>query len=249
MPRRTICALGTLGLLALILSCVPGSAVAQNTEKPLDPNDPRLTFSFPIHTEGKPFRDKVELDKATGAIAGLSVFGEGDTRPLQTLTACTDAGLGEYVTETWDDFSLSEILMHEDLNFDGYQDLELVQNLNPRIDCIYLWDNQTGRFQFSKELSAISLRLDAHPENQTLTTFSYWGGPWEESTYRWNHGKLEQIASSSLLGDWSNATSERCGFTFTCSSLVNGKMVTTLEKFVCTEEEKDNLPDCPAAAK
>lgn len=228
------------------------SAADQDKPKPLDPNDPRLTFSFSIQPGLKPFRFKVKLDKA-GTITGVLVFREGASIPFQNLPSC-EVDIADQVNEYWIDNEISQLVKHADLNFDGFEDLELLQYYNPHLGkklyCIYLWDNKTGHFSYSKELSDIGVNLEAHSENKTLTTLEDWqGGPWQADTYRWIGNQLELIEEISLLGDWSTQTDKKCGFEFSCNRLINGEMVTTLEKPICTNEEMENLPDCPAAAK
>jgi hypothetical protein len=264
MFRKIICVVGLLVLLASFLPTVYHHAAAQessatrkrvtthNESKQLDPNDPRLTFSFPIQPGGKPFRFKVEIDN-TGEVTGVSVFREDDSSPLQRLPACGSVGLPNPVTDYWDVYGTSMLLKHADLNFDGFEDLELLQIYIPHLDkkiyCFFLWDNKAKLFRYSNELAELSLNPEPHPKNKTLTTHEDWqGGPWQESTYRWNGGKLEMIEQDGLYGDWSLQQEGKCGFTFTCKRLVNGEMVITLEKPVCTSEEMNNLPECPAAS-
>jgi hypothetical protein len=264
MFRKTICACGLLVLLASSSPSAHNQAVAQekaatqksatthDEPKPLDPNDPRLTFSFPIQPGGKFFRFKVNLDDS-GTIMGVSVFRGSELQPFQTLQDCGALQFPDQLNENWIDAEISEVLKHADLNFDGFEDLELLQYDNPHLDkrlyCIYLWDNKTRRFSYSKDLTDIGVDIKVHPENKTLTTREDWfGGPWQESTYRWNGGKLEMIEQNSLLGDWSMQKVGKCGWVFNCSRLTKGEMVTTLEKPVCTPEEMDSLPNCPGAA-
>ncbi len=262
MFRKTICACGLLVLLVSISTsahnraaaqekaAIQKSAEAQDTPKPLDPDDPRLTFSFPVHEDWKPFRFKVELNR-TGMVTGVQVFREGESKPFQTLSA--DGGdLSEPVTEGWDRYEISMLIDHADLNFDGFEDLEWLQyyipHLGKKLYWIYLWDNKAGIFRYSNELAELSVNPVPHPENKTLTTHEDWqGGAWQESTYRWNDGKLELIEQNSLLGDWGDQSNGKCGFHFSCSRLIKGKMVTTLEKPICDVDEMQNLPDCSAA--
>jgi hypothetical protein len=56
------------------------------------------------------------------------------------------------------------------------------------------------------------------------------------------------IEQDGLYGDGSTQTDKKCGFEFSCNRLINGKMVTTLEKPICTNEEMENLPTCPDGA-
>lgn len=246
MQRKVILLHASLG--AVLFSALSGACGQdKGLTKAIDPDDPRLTFSFAIRPGGKPLRFKVKLG-IDGAIAGVSVYRNGETRALQELSSCTN--FTDQVDEDWGWGDISKLIAHADLNFDGYQDLELIQNYIPHLDkklyCVFLWDAKAERFVYSKELTDIAANMEAHPKNKTLTTRDDWmGGAWEESTYRWNNNKLELIEQTSFLGDWSTQTDKHCGFTFTCERLVNGKMVTTVEQPICTQEEMENLPGCP----
>lgn len=239
-------------LQAFAMSTVCAQAVAQTEAKPPDPNDPRLTFSFPIQTGGEAFRFKVGLSKA-GRVTGVSVFRDGETTPFQTLPRCAIVDMPEAVSGSWPNVELNPLLKHADLNFDGFEDLELlvydIPHLDKKFYCIYLWDNNAGRFRYSNALSELGVNPVTHPENKTITMHEDWqGGVWTESTYRWTDGKPELIERNSLVANPSLESNEKCGRNFTCSRLINGKMITTLEKLVCTQEDFDNLPDCPAPA-
>jgi hypothetical protein len=230
-----------------MLSAASLAGIGQNQglPKPLDPSKARANYSFPVHAGGEIFRFKVEVDK-TSTVTGVSVFHADSSILLQTLPTC-DSNLRVELTEY--DEKL-ELLEHADLNFDGFEDLKLLQydndHLGKKLYCIYLWDNETGRFLFSPELTEVAIDPVAHPESKTITTRSDWqGGAHEESTYRWNGGKLELIQQNGLYGDWALQNGKTCHFTFSCRRLINGKMVTTLEKPVCTPDEMEKLPECP----
>lgn len=250
MPHKLHRIFVQIAVMGALFSCACSLLAAQDDAKPLDPNDPRLTFSFPIKKGGSPMQFKVNLDKS-GAITGVSVLRSGQTEPFQTLPACENL-LGQ-VDEGWEDYELSKLVTHADFNFDGFEDLELLQyydeHLDKKLYCIFLWDDKAGRFAYSSELTEISTNLETHPENKTLTASEDWqGGAFQNSTYRWNSGKLELIEQDSLLGDWGLTPDKgKCAFEFTCSRLINGKMTKTLGKNICTQEEMDNLPNCPAA--
>lgn len=184
-------------------------------------------------------------------MTGLSAYHSGESEPFQELPLC-DKPL-ESVTNSWSDYDLSLLVAHDDFNFDGYQDLELltayVPHLGKKLYCIYLWDNDAARFRYSRQLSDIAASLKADPKNKALIEEEDWqGGAWQRSIYRWQGAKLELISQTSLLGDWSQQTDKECGFAFTCSRLINGKMVVTFGKNICTDQEMENLPDCPSAA-
>jgi len=224
-------------------------ALAQTSTALPTQNDAGLTFTFPIQADGKPMRFHLELNNE-GYISGVSVFGADQSTQMQTLASC---GVGD---ETYAEFGKQTddpLLKHADLNFDGFEDLELlyyyIPHLGKKLYCIYLWDPKTGRFSYSQEVTQLAINLEAQPGSKTLTTHEDWMfGPWQDSTYRWHAGKLELVEQTSLLGSWSPPVGGRkgCGFTYTCSKLVGGKMRDTLVKPICKPEEMDDLPECPS---
>jgi hypothetical protein len=245
MSARLIC---LLLLWTFLAPAGQGFGATKDMPAPLDPSDSRLKFSFPVQPGSKPLRFTVNLDRK-GTITGVSVFRQGKSKPFQTLPSChVDP---DRVNEYWDDYEVSMLIEHADLNFDGFADFELLQfynaHLGKKLSCIFLWDSKAERFTYSKDLTKVAVNLKAHPKNKTLTTREDWqGGAWQDSTYRWKNGKLELIEQNSLLGDWSNSTDKECGFTYSCSRRIKGRMVDTLTKAVCAPDEMDHLPPCPS---
>jgi len=219
-------------------------ALAQEKLKPLDPNRARATYSFPIQPGAKPFRFKVELDQAS-TVTGVSVFRDGDSSPFQTLPACKDA-ITEKLTEYDEEL---ELLAHADLNFDGFEDVQLLQYYHPslgtKVYCIYVWDDRSGHFRHAPEIPTVN--PVPHPENRTLTVHQDWqGGLYADSTYRWIGAKFELIEEHGRVYGSDNP---RCGFTDHCDKLVSGKMITTLWRPVmCSEGRPDPQLVCPNAA-
>lgn len=241
----------------LILCCVfiaaiiSKSAVAQEKLKPLDPTKARTTYTFPILSGAQPFRFQVQLDKAS-TITGVSVFRSGDSAPFQTLAACKGdptMQLNEYDDQR-------ELLKHADLNFDGFEDVELLQYYEPHLDkslyCVYTWSEPGGYFRYAPEIP----RVDPIPdqERKTITVHEDWqGGVYSDSTYRWSGAKVELIEKNGRLFGSENP---KCGFTDYCSKRVKGNMVTTAERpFGYAEGSQvqlvcpSNVPDRPVTKK
>lgn len=253
MSVKTYRGMGISVCFALSLFCCFYALGQEDQLEPLSPNDPRLSFDFPIQKGGKPFHFKIEIDKA-GNITALSVFRPGDLVPLQELTSCNALGDGpQAVTANF--APLPTLLKHADINFDGFEDLELLVAYIPHPTtiqdyCFYLWNPKLGKFQYSHELTDTLGDPLVDPKNKTISATQYWetGATFINSTYRWNHDKLEVIERESLLGNANPQTAKQCAFEHTCERLVHGKLVTTLDQPVCTENESSNLPACPAEA-
>jgi hypothetical protein len=202
------------------------------------------TYLFAVQPGGKPFRFKVELDQAS-AVTSVSVFRDGNSGPFQTLPACKDA-----ITENLTEYDEKlELLEHADLNFDGFEDAQLLQFYNPHLGtklyCIYVWDKGSRRFRYAPEIPAVN--PVPHPEDKTITVHQDWqGGPYADSTYRWTGAKFELIEQH---GRWYGSDDPRCGFTDHCEKLVSGKMITTLRRpATCSDNRPDPPLVCPTAA-
>ncbi len=228
--------------IILWAAAVLSGAVGQAQLKPLDPNNARISYSFSLRAGMKPFRFQVQLDK-NSTITGVAVFSQADSIPFETLPACEDKGLTMELNEYDKD---RELLKHADLNFDGFDDVQLLQFYHPHLGksiyCIYTWDERNARFRYAPEIPAID--PIAHPRNRTITVHEEWfGGVYTNSTYRWKAAKLELICESGRLTAMRNP---RCGFTDFCSMLIHGKMVITAEK-ASGCDNKDDIPlICPA---
>jgi hypothetical protein len=119
-----------------------GSA-AQEQVKPLDPSKAMTSYSFPLQVGSMPYHFEIQLDR-TSTIIGVQAFRPGESSAFQTLTACKRKdGL---TMELTDDDEGRELLKHQDLNFDGYEDLQLlryyVPHLGKSLFCIYTWNPQ-----------------------------------------------------------------------------------------------------------
>jgi len=229
---------------AVVLQCALLACGQQPAELPHS-GDAGLDYSFSLASGEAPLRFNLEVD-AKGYVTGIAVFAPGQQKPQQTLASC--GGTDETVDDLTHDTD-EPLLKHSDLNFDGFEDLQLmymyVPHLGKRLDCVYLWDPKAVKFVYSKELTEIGVSIEAHPGDKTLTTHEDWMfGPWQDSTYRWIGGKPVLVEQASLLGGWGQADNP-CGFTYTCSKRIGGEMVETLTKKICKPEEMDDLPKCP----
>ena len=238
-------AMQRIGLLEcfLVAALFGKESAAQERIKPLEPGKAKTSYSFPIHGASTPFRFDVQLDTAS-TITGVQVFRPGDSSPFQTLPACKRKDdLTMVLTEYDDD---RELLKHQDLNFDGFEDVQLLQYYVPHLGkslfCIYVWNPQDERFAYSAEIP--DMDPVAHPQNQTITVHEDWfGGVFSDRTYRWSGATVKLVVENGRLYG-----SERpdCGFTEYCSRLINGKMVTSAERPSGCENNEPPMLVCPS---
>src|SRR5712692_3393925 len=122
-------------LLGLLLWCCTAHS---QLRQPLDPNLARTSYTFRVHPGIPRFTFQVEVDK-TSTITGVSVFREGARSPFQTLLAC-NKDLPMQLLEGDEQLAL---VTQADLNFDGYEDVKLLQytndHLGKKLFCVYIW--------------------------------------------------------------------------------------------------------------
>jgi len=232
-----------LGAVVVVMASACGMSVAQERLKPLDPSKAKTSYSFPIKAGSPPFHFTVLLD-LTSTITGIQVFRQGDSAQFQTLPACKVADgltmeLNEYDAER-------ELLKHQDLNFDGFEDIQLLQyfvpHLGKSIYCIYTWNPRDRRFRHAPELPGTD--PIAHPENKTITVHEdFFGGVFTDSTYRLRNGKSQLVVENARV---SGSDRPDCGFTDYCSRLIHGEMVTTASRPSNCEHDQPAAVVCPS---
>jgi hypothetical protein len=139
------------------------------------------------------------------------------------------------------------LLEHADLNFDGFEDVMLLQYYHPhlgtKVFCVYTWDNKSGLFRYAPEIPGPN--PVPHPESKTITVHQDWmGGVYADSVYRWTGARFELIESS---GRAYGSDDAKCAFTDHCEKLLHGEMVTTLWRPVMCSDRDDQAPPlvCP----
>ena len=220
--------------------CTTAIGVGQtNTQEtppvPLPSNDPRLNFSFAVSENQKPLKFHVELD-AEGRIREVTVFRQDALEPLQRLDLCSTET--EPVRKDTDDYAISRFIAHQDLNFDGNEDLKLLIDWVPHLDkwiyCDYLWNPRAERFEYSKEVSDIDSSLTVDAKQHTLTaTANYLGDDSIISTYHWKNGRLEEIAEDSVTENPDAKEGDPCQQIHTYSERIKNRMVDTTRECVC----------------
>lgn len=211
---RRSCQLMSIALLA----ARPGMQTLLAQEKNrLDPHSAMTEYTFPVKS-GMDVHVHVQLDDTT-TITGALISHGTDRTPFQTLSPC-NKDLPMTLYEGDEQLALVE---HADLNFDGFEDLKVLQYVNDHLGksafCVYLWDNRSGHFREEPQLFG---NPQPDPKNKTIFTHEdYFGGVYTDNTYVWNGAKLLLIATKGLV---SGSSKTDCGFTSFCSKLVNGKM-------------------------
>src|SRR6266699_3984748 len=234
--------LGSCAVLFVGILVSRGATGAQ-LKKPLDPNSAQTDYSFRPRPGADALFFHVEVD-ASSTVTGVSVSHEGQRNAFQTLSSCSK-DLPMQLLEGDEKLGLGR---HADFNFDGYEDLELLQYANDHLGkslfCVYLWDDRTGRFRYEPQLFIAD--PIPHPETRTITSHSdYQGGPYTDSTYEWNGTKLVLLAEGGITYGSKNA---QCGFTSFCQRLINGKMRKIVETPTACSGNPVEAVDCPASA-
>lgn len=123
---------------------------------------------------------------------------------------------------------IPDLVQHDDFDFDGYEDLELlryhVPHLGKSIFCVYLWDEKAQRFRYEPQMPTVD--PVAHPETKTITTHEEWiGGTWGDAVYIWLGDKLAPIAEWGLANEAGlPETNADCPWTAWCSNRIDGTM-------------------------
>jgi hypothetical protein len=221
---------------------VSGGLADSQLKKPLDPTVAQRKYSFRIRPGAEALSFRVEVD-STSTVIGVSVFHEGQRGPFQTLSSC-NKDLPMQLLEGDEQLAL---VKHADFNFDGNEDLQLLQYVNDHLGkslfCVYLWDDKTGLFRYEPQLFIAD--PIPHPETRTITSHSdYQGGPFTDSTYQWRGTKLVLLAES---GTSYGSKDPQCVFTNFCRKLVNGKMRTIAEKPTACSGNPIDILDCPTS--
>jgi hypothetical protein len=222
---------------ALPFTLVLSSTVAHpQSKKNLDPKLVRTRYSFSIHDGAPPLTFRVQVDDSS-TITSVQVFQPSNATAFQTLPTC-DKNLPMQLFEGDEQLALVE---HADFNFDGYEDIELLQfvndHLGKKIFCVYLWNPVSGRFQYEPQLFIAD--PFPHPDTKTITSHAeYFGGEHIDSTFRWEGAKLVLVGESGLV----RGPKVDCGFVEYSRKLINGKMQTVDEKYTDCDEKPHSLP-------
>lgn len=211
--RRALAAMAALTLCAM-----PSAVLAENYEITQKVREDMPAFRFQLH-----YTKENELYYTDAITVTLE-----DGTPIQQILLNPKA-------ETYDDETLSFVL--EDMNFDGYADMRLMQFVTASANIPYfswLWDPALGTFVYSESLSAISSPL-FDPETQEIHGFERDGAnKYIEITYQYIDRVPAIVQRVTTVYD----TDANMIIT-TTEGLVDGQMqITGLDKETLTPEEE-----------
>ncbi len=227
--RKTI-----LTAAALALCLLPAAALADTYEisQKLREDMPGFRFSF-TYDLGDYSAQDLALRAESGAddfryVHAITVFREDDRSLVQQLTLNPPA-------ETFfdDDPKLGKVLdgiALEDMNFDGYLDLRVMQYASGSSGIpyyCYLWDPSSGQFAYSEPLSAI-ISPTFDPVNHLVHSTEYVNAEWTAIT--------DYTDTSSAYVDttyaYSGAALTPIGRITTGYDYASGMSITTVEQLV-----------------
>ena len=147
------------------------------------------------------FNITVEADSAWGEIGSLRVTRKGDDRAEQSL-------LNDTLMPADPAYSITEALLIEDINFDGYKDIRLLDSRGSggRHYFVWLFDARADSFVYSSDMSGL---WSLHPDPGTKTIqssyregekFSLW------QTYGFRGAGLLLLRSESW--EWNDSTGQ-----------------------------------------
>jgi hypothetical protein len=168
----------------------------------------RVSSAFPLftfHFAGKP----------DNTLGDIDITEEPSTTIVQTIENTTDAA--DLLPMTPD-----TVLTAVDANFDGYKDLQLLNNCGGTGNCayeFYLYNPATNRFVRNEFLSNLSTP-EFHADKKQVTTHSHGSASdWESDTYRYEDGHYSLIRQEISVWDRDSDT-----VTESTYELRNGKM-------------------------
>jgi hypothetical protein len=189
--------------LIAVLLLVP-MAVSQQQEPITEDLSHGATFTKKIAPDLPEFTFKVIPEvkepnetNAQSTIHDVQVFRGKSSEPFQSLTGCEWLGMeAPYRDSDW--------FRVEDMNFDGYADIFVMTSWGAtgnESGCVWLFNPNTGRFEFSKEFSDLgSYTLD--PATKTITTRGHAGAnAIEAAKYAVENNRLVLIVTVSQYFD------------------------------------------------
>jgi hypothetical protein len=227
----------------LVIALLLLEAIGNSQRQPIDANTVKTEYSFAVRPGRAPLTIRVEIG-ATGKIGDALVFQEGAATPTQRFSSCEP----DLTMELYKGDEHTVLVDHADFNFDGYEDLKLLQFSHPHLGksifCVYLWDERSSRFRYEPEIPMPDPVV--HPETKTITTHEeYMGGTWVDSVYVWSGDKTIAIAQWGLRNNAGiSGTNANCPWDAWCSKLINGKMQKVAMKSTGCEDTNPEPVKC-----
>lgn len=208
-----------LWMLAASVKVSPQSQLPQETTVVVSPKLPAYRLHFIWSKE--PGLNLVEK---------IQVFRASSQEPLQVLDECEmdDPPAKPDNLESW--------LSTDDLNFDGYPDIEMVQfwgATGNAGNCIWLFDPKTEKFVFSRQFSDAIGRYEVDKAAATITTYSNMSAfIHKKQKYAVRGGKLV------LIGDEEQSEAAgKCAYHVVKREEKNGRLAVVGEQWVGADGE------------
>jgi hypothetical protein len=151
----------------------------------IHPDLPVFTFHFPGKTDNT-FGD-VEIIKGKNG------------KVIQTIESSTDPGAIAPA-------AVKNVLVAVDANFDGYKDLQILNNCGGTGNCsydFYLYDPKTGQFVHNKFLSDLTTPSFDVAKKQVTTSSNSSAADWQRETYQCRDGQYALIHRE--VSEWDRA--------------------------------------------
>jgi len=230
----------------VLVSIMSTAGIARARQRRLaDRQAVQTEYSFSVRPGGPSLVVRAQIG-ADGKIGAASVFHKGDQQPFQTFSSC----MPDLAMELYEGEEGTQLVEHADFNFDGYEDLAILQYLHPHLGksffCVYLWDDKVGRFRYEPQIPMPDPMPD--PTIQTITTHDFYqGGAVMVGVYVWSAGKVIQIAESELLNLVGTPQADpSCPWETTCAVRINGEMREIASKVTgCAGAEPERVECTP----
>lgn len=174
-----------------------------------------MTCTFLIHSTLSVFTFHF-IGRDDNSFGNIEIRKRNDTQVIETIENETDPGA---VTPR----HAEDVLAAVDANFDGYNDLQILNNCGGTGNCaydFYLYDPAANEFVHNEFLSNLS-SPEFHAENKQVTTHSHGSAAdWESDTYQYENGRYTLIHQE--ISTWDRTTDV---VTVSTYELRNGKMV------------------------
>lgn len=130
----------------------------------------------------------------------------------------------EFIYDTWMDSS--DVFILEDVNFDGHNDIRIVNVITPNLQTLYaywFYDKQNGNFKSDTSLAKL-WNVSFNPIEKTVHSWGRTPSDYGHALYKWKNNELELLLSEEEF--W---ITDGTGYRLT-TQVINGKTITKSQK-------------------